>query len=118
MRTLMMTFVVSLAGLASTTWAGQARNAQAPSPMVDVRRVVRTPTEIGVPPSGRRGARPARREECADRESASDEQRRGAGCIGGQDGTFISVRVLSGRIDGVVACSVPVPARPAAMERR
>ena len=40
MRTLMMTFAVSLAGLASTTWAGQAQDARAASPMVDVRRVV------------------------------------------------------------------------------
>ena len=40
MRTLMMTCAVSLAGLASTTWAGQARDARAASPMVDVRRMV------------------------------------------------------------------------------
>ena len=40
MRTLMMTCTVSLAGLASTTWAGQARDARAASPMVDVRRMV------------------------------------------------------------------------------
>ncbi len=33
---------------------------------------------------GRRGARPARREEREYREYLSDEQRRGAGCIGGR----------------------------------
>ena len=60
--------------------------------------MVRTLTEIGVPPFGRRGARPARREECADRESASllDESLAPplTGCIGGHNGTFISVGVL------------------------
>ena len=58
----------------------------------------RTLTGIGVPPSGPRSTpRTARlrREECAYREYASDEQRRGAGCIGGQNGIPIPVRVLS-----------------------
>jgi hypothetical protein len=32
----------------------------------------------------------ARREECAYREYASDEQRSQTGCIGGQDGAVIS----------------------------
>src|SRR5919198_5709298 len=44
---------------------------------------------------GRRGARPARREERADRAYVSDEQRSPAGCIGGQDGARISVRALT-----------------------
>src|SRR5438128_1409673 len=37
----------------------------------------------------------ARREECAYREYASDEQRSQAGCIGVQSGTVIRGRVLS-----------------------
>ena len=45
--------------------------------------------------SGRRRARPARREERAYRAYVSDEQQSPAGCIGGQDGTFIHERVLS-----------------------
>ena len=45
--------------------------------------------------SGRRGARPARREERAYRAYASDEQRSPAGCIGGQNGAVISGRALT-----------------------
>ena len=45
--------------------------------------------------SGRRGARPARREERAYRVYVSDEQRSPAGCIGGQTGTLIHFQVLS-----------------------
>ena len=44
--------------------------------------------------SGRRGARPARREERAYRVYESDEQRSPAGCIGGQNGAVISGRAL------------------------
>jgi SsrA-binding protein len=44
---------------------------------------------------GRRGARPARREERAYREYVSDEQRSPAGCIGGHSGSLISARVLN-----------------------
>jgi len=44
---------------------------------------------------GRRGARPARREERAYREYASDEQRSPAGCIGVQGDRVIPVRALS-----------------------
>ena len=44
---------------------------------------------------GRRGARPARREERAYREYVSEEQQSPAGCIGGQNGTVIHERVLS-----------------------
>jgi hypothetical protein len=39
---------------------------------------------ITVAHRGRRGARPARREERKYREYLTDEQRRGAGCIGGR----------------------------------
>ena len=39
---------------------------------------------ITVTHRGRRGARPARREEGEYREYLTDEQRRGAGCIGGR----------------------------------
>jgi hypothetical protein len=38
---------------------------------------------------GRRGARIARREEGACRAHVTDEQRREAGCIGGQSGHVI-----------------------------
>ena len=44
--------------------------------------------------SGRRGARPARREERAYRAYVSDEQRSPAGCIGGQTDTLIHFPVL------------------------
>jgi len=44
---------------------------------------------------GRRGARLARREERAYRAYASDEQRRQAGCIGGQDDAVIPGRALT-----------------------
>ena len=40
MRTLMTTFVVSLAGLASSVWAGPPQHAPATSPALDVRRVM------------------------------------------------------------------------------
>ena len=40
MRTLMMTFAVPLVGLASSVWAGPSQNAQAASPIFDVRRVM------------------------------------------------------------------------------
>lgn len=43
---------------------------------------------------GRRGARPARREERAYREYVSDEQRSPAGCIGGRSDGRIPARVL------------------------
>jgi hypothetical protein len=42
------------------------------------------PFTITVTHRGRRGARPARREEREYREYLTDEQRRGAGCIGGR----------------------------------
>ena len=45
---------------------------------------------------GRRGARPARREERAYRAYVSDEQRRPAGCLGAQSGDLILVRGLRG----------------------
>ena len=52
--------------------------------------------------SGRRGARSARREECAYREYASPLSESStpplAGWIGGQNATFIPVRVLTGRL--------------------
>ena len=51
--------------------------------------LLRARQEISVP-SGCRGARLARREECAYREYVSDEQRRQTGCIGGQDSAVIS----------------------------
>ena len=52
------------------------------------------PCENNCANPGRRGARPARREERAYRAYVSDEQRSPAGCIGGQDGAVISVRAL------------------------
>ena len=58
-------------------------------------REVRTLVGIRLPAFGRRGARPARREERAYREYVSDKQRCPAGCIGGQGGNPIPIRVLS-----------------------
>jgi len=52
------------------------------------------PDQEYVDHSGRRGARPARREECTYREYVSDEQRGCTGCIGGQNGQRIPDRVL------------------------
>jgi hypothetical protein len=48
--------------------------------------------------SGRRGARPARREERAYRAYLSDEQRSPAGCIDVQNGAFIPGRALRWQI--------------------
>src|SRR5207253_8982632 len=58
--------------------------------------------------SGRRGARPARREERAYRVYESDEQRSPAGCIGGQSGAVISGRALRAArrpLAGLKACA-------------
>ena len=68
------------------------------------REYVRTLIKIKLPPSGCRGACPARREERAYREYVSNEQRRGAGCIGGQNGNFILVSVLSDEQRSRVGC--------------
>ena len=60
-----------------------------------LRECRKDPGQNKVANSGRRGARLSRREERADRESVSDEQRSQTGCIGGQNGNFILTRVLS-----------------------
>ena len=90
------------------------------------RATVRTLVRIRLPALGgvlmSRSAS-ARREERADRESVSDEQRRQAGRIGGQTGNFILTRVLSpvshvvcvamGRVAaGEAAAAVPGRERP------
>ena len=58
---------------------------------------------------GRRGVRPARREEGEDREYSTDEPRRGAGCLGGriQRGSYHG---LLGFLFVLLACSVSVHA--------
>ncbi len=48
---------------------------------------------------GRRGARPARREERAYRAYVSDAQRSPAGCIGGHSDQLVPDRVLNGAGD-------------------
>jgi ribose transport system substrate-binding protein len=58
---------------------------------------VRIPVEIGVLSLGVEAPGPARREEGAYRAYATDEQRRGPGWIGGQNGAPISTGILSRR---------------------
>jgi len=59
---------------------------------------------------GRRGARPARREEGEYREYLTDEQRRGAGCIGGRMQTnFRDTTLALGEKASPALCAVLGP---------
>ena len=73
--------------------------------------LLRTLINMGLPSSGRRGARPARREECAYREyvrplSGRPAQPR-AGYLGDQNGNCILVRVLSSMLCVTVGSIAP-----------